>query len=348
MWYHPDTSRRLAEALEIPPDRVGEALGDDVRQTWVGNNHAMEGIVHEIEGDTHTDDWGIEWIKLGHFNQIRHYPLASASPDELRSYTYPYESVDALLANMESVMVHAEHYFVGCDISPCLVEMVYRLRGMDAFFLDLAVTPELAALMIERAAGFALLLAQEATRKYKIDWLWTGDDVAGQRSMMMSPESWRELVKPLLAKLFDIARERGIWAAHHCCGALRPIIPDLIEIGMDVLNPVQCNCPGMDPIELKRDFGADLAFMGGVDTQGVLPEGSPGQVFDATRRLVEGMTVDGGGYILAASHAVPPETPLENIFAMYAAAGVTREEIFDRASSIRSEPRLRRRPTSVD
>ena len=101
------------------------------------------------------------------------------------------------------------------------------------------------------------------------------------------------------------------------------------------MNPVQCNCPGMDPLELKKEFGGDLAFMGGVDTQGVLPNGTADEVRKATADLLEGMTTGGGGYILAASHTVPPETPDDNIFAMYDVAGVTKEEIFDRAGQIR-------------
>jgi uroporphyrinogen decarboxylase len=103
-----------------------------------------------------------------------------------------------------------------------------------------------------------------------------------------------------------------------------------------VLNPVQCNCPGMDPLELKREFGRHLTFMGGVDTQGLLPYGTADDVTRATSRLLQGMTEDGGGYILAASHTIPPETPDGNIFAMYAEAGVSRQEIFDRAAAIRS------------
>ena len=106
-------------------------------------------------------------------------------------------------------------------------------------------------------------------------------------------------------------------------------------MGLDCLNPIQSNCPGMDPLDLKREFGSSLAFMGGVDTQDLLPRGTADEVYRATRRLVEGMTSDGGGYILAASHSVPPETPLENIFAMYAAAGETREAIMDRAALLR-------------
>ena len=124
--------------------------------------------------------------------------------------------------------------------------------------------------------------------------------------------------------------------AYHCCGALRPIIGDLVEIGLDVLNPVQCNCPGMDALELKREFGSRIAFMGGVDTQYLLPNGTPAEVRRATRQLLDGMTADGGGYILAASHTISPETPDENIFAMYEVAGITRQEIHDRAASIRA------------
>jgi uroporphyrinogen decarboxylase len=118
---------------------------------------------------------------------------------------------------------------------------------------------------------------------------------------------------------------------------MRPIIPDLIEMGLDVLNPIQCNCPGMDPLDLKRDFGKHIAFMGGVDTVGVLPDGTADEVYRSTARLIEGMTTDGGGYILAASHTIPPETPDENIFAMYEAAGLSREEILDSAAVVRQK-----------
>jgi len=146
---------------------------------------------------------------------------------------------------------------------------------------------------------------------------------------------WRDMIKPQLKRIADVGKANGLPVAYHCCGALKPIIPDLIEIGIDILNPVQCNCPGMNPADLKKEFGNRLSFMGGVDTQELLPHGSADAVRRATLRLIEGMTADGGGYILAASHTVPPETPDANIFAMYAAAGIGRDEIFDRAADIR-------------
>ena len=154
--------------------------------------------------------------------------------------------------------------------------------------------------------------------------------------MMIGPDTWRTLVKPHLQRCFDVGKSRDLPVAYHCCGALGPIIGDLVDMGLDVLNPIQCNCPGMDPGELKKEFGQHLAFMGGVDTQNLLPNGSAADVARATEKLIETMTADGGGFILAASHTVPPETPDENIFAMYRAAGITEQQIHDTAANIRA------------
>jgi uroporphyrinogen decarboxylase len=154
--------------------------------------------------------------------------------------------------------------------------------------------------------------------------------------MVMSPSSWRELIKPLMKQIFAVGRSQGIWVVHHCCGALRPIIPDLVEIGLNVLNPIQAGCPGMNALELKREFGDVLSFMGGVDTQNLLPFGSASEVRWEAEKLIQDMTAGGGGYILAASHTIPPETPDENIFALYEGAGISREEIMDRAADIRA------------
>ncbi|MBI5091357.1 MAG: hypothetical protein HZB26_02825 [Candidatus Hydrogenedentes bacterium] len=336
MWFHPSTARHIAELLEIPVARVADAMGNDVRQTWVNNNYAMEGIVHEHGGESHTDVWGITWEKQGAFNQIAKFPLLDATPDELLAYTFPESHLEELLDPMARALIGAEDLFTGVDVSPCVFEMYWRLRGMDTAILDMASQPDVADTMLGRCADFAVLLSEESLRRFKVDWLWTGDDVAGQTSMIMGPAMWRDLIRPHLQRVVDVGKSHGLPVAYHCCGALRPIIGDLIDMGITVLNPIQCNCPGMDPLELKREFGKDLTFMGGVDTQELLPTGTAREVRQATERLIEGMTSDGGGYILAASHTVPPETPDDNIFAMYAAAGLTKEEICDRAAGIRS------------
>jgi len=335
MWFHPLTAERLASLLEIPADRVPEAMGNDICQTWVNNNHAMEGIVHEHDGDSHTDYWGISWAKDGPFNQITNFPLSGASEEAVRAYAFPLEHKEDLLVQMEPVVRNAGDRFVGCDVSPCGFEMYWRLRGMEDVLMDFAAEPEFAAEMVGRCADFAVELGEAACDRFPLDWLWAGDDVASQTEMMMSPASWRSIVRPHMQRVFDVGKSRGLWVAYHCCGALRSIIGDLVEMGLDVLNPIQCNCPGMDPASLKAEFGSRLAFMGGVDTQGVLPNGSVLDVQRATRHLLDVMA-DGGGFILAASHTIPPETPKENIFAMYAEAGITQEEIMDRAAQIRA------------
>lgn len=344
MWFHPSTAARLAALLEIPPALVGEAMGNDIRQTWVNNNYAMEGIVHDHDGEGHTDFWGVRWVRRDGFNQIAEFPLAGLAPEEVERYRFPAEHLEFLLGRMTPLLADRGDAFIGVDVSPCVFEMYWRLRGMEDTLLDLAANPGLADRMLGRCGDFSVMLSVAACERFDADWLWLGDDVAGQQALMMSPELWRELVKPHLKRSADVGLRHGLPVAHHCCGALRAIIPDLIEIGVSVLNPIQCNCPGMEPASLKGEFGAHLSFMGGVDTQGVLPNGTAAEVRRATERLIAGMTTDGGGYILAASHTVPPETPDENIFAMYDAAGISRAEIFDRAASLRAKAGKENRP----
>ena len=336
MWFHPSTAERLTRVLEIPPSTLNEVVGNDVRQAWVNNNYAMEGITHQNDGEWHIDYWGIKWVRQFFFNQIAGYPLIDADPEALLNYAFPYDHLEDLLRPMLPILADAQDYFIGCDVSPCAFEMYWRLRGMENTMLDMATEPALARQLLARCVDFSIALSKKAIQRFPLDWLWTGDDVASQQAMMVSPKTWRALIKPELARVFAVGKAHHLWVAYHCCGALRPIIPDLIEIGMDVLNPVQGNCPGMDPLELKKEFGSRITFMGGLDTQDLLPHGTAGQVRRETERLIAEMTRDGGGYILAASHTIPPETPDENIFAMYAAAGIPREEIFDRAAGVRA------------
>lgn len=335
MWFHPVTAERMANELEIPAAHLDDVLGHDIKQTWIANNYAMEGIVHDNQGESHVDEWGIEWIKIDEFNQIKTSPLKDASREEILAYQYPYDKTKKLLNLMKPLLKHKEDYFIGCDISPSLFEMIWRLRGMEESIYDIVLDRGLFQIMINQAADFNLHLAKKAVQEFELDWLWSGDDVAGKENLIMSPEDWREIIKPRLKEIFDVGKTNGLWMAHHCCGALRSIIPDLIEMGLDILNPIQCDCVGMNPAELKKDFGSDLAFVGGVDTIELLPNATSDIVFNETKKLIETMTADGGGYILAASHTIPPETPMDNIFALYEAADISKEQIFDTASDIR-------------
>lgn len=334
MWFHPQTVERLAEHFGVATETIDFVMANDVRQTWVNNNYAMEGIVHDCEGQGHLDEWGIRWERRHGFNQAAGFPLKNAERNDVLAYRFPVDRVDELIARLGTALGDSSEWYRGCDVSPCAFEMYWRLRGMEDALMDFAVDQSLAAEMIGRCADFALELSRRAGSAHALDWLWTGDDVASQTGMIISPDTWRAVVKPHLARIVAHGRRLGLPVAYHCCGALRPIIPDLIEIGVSVLNPIQAGCPGMEPEGLKRDFGADLTFMGGLDTQHVIPNANADEVRRHTGELIETMTAgDAGGYILAASHTIPPETPIENILAMYAAAGVSSDELVARAAS---------------
>src|SRR4030042_1406560 len=153
MWYHPQTTRRLGQRPGREPRYVSLAMGDDVRQAWVSNNHAMEGIVHERDGQSHVDDWGIEWTRIDGFNQISKYVLADANDEQLRQYEFPFGRIDPLVDLMNPVMALRDDYFVGCDVSPCVFEMYWRLRGMEQTLMDVALKPALTQEMLERSTS---------------------------------------------------------------------------------------------------------------------------------------------------------------------------------------------------
>jgi uroporphyrinogen decarboxylase len=146
------------------------------------------------------------------------------------------------------------------------------------------------------------------------------DDMAGQQSLLFSPETYRKIIKPRHEKLFFFIKEQApIRLFFHSCGAIRPLIADLIDAGIDILNPVQISAAGMDPKELKQEFGRDLIFWGGgVDTQGVLGTGTPEEVKEDVKRNIEALA-PGGGFVFAAVHDIQANVPPENIMAMWEA-----------------------------
>jgi len=333
--FHPETLAVMAKVLEVPRHCVETVLGNDVCMTWVNNDYFKLGMTHDRDGEGHADCWGMRWVKQGPCHQIAERPLAAAMPEQVSKYCFPLQYVEELLSRMRPLVVGAYEHFVGCDVSPCVFEMYGRLRGLDRALADLQTEPALIEEMLDRCAAFAALLAELACRRFPLDLLWTGDDVAGSDSLLMSPETWRRVIKPHLQLVLDVGKRHRLWVVHHGCEAMRPIIPDLMEMGVDVLHLPHTTSPGMDPLELKREFGDRLSFLGGLDTHNVLAAGTADDVRRATRRLLDGMAADQGGYVLAASRGIPPHIPVDNVFAMLAEAGIRREEIFDRAAEVR-------------
>jgi uroporphyrinogen decarboxylase len=197
-------------------------------------------------------------------------------------------------------------------------EVAWQLRGMETFLPEMAADPAIPTYMMERITD----IMTEVTRRLldeagdDIDMVYFYDDVGSNLSLLISKKMWRALIRPCHQKLIDVAKKRGKQVMYHTDGAVRPLIPDLIEMGIDVLNPIQPGTTGMEPAALKRDFGAQISFHGGVDIVGLLPKASPADV----RKAVRGLAADlgqNGGYIMAGSHHIQCDTPLDNVLALY-------------------------------
>jgi uroporphyrinogen decarboxylase len=201
--------------------------------------------------------------------------------------------------------------------------MAQRVRGMEDCLVDMASNETLACTLFDRLLELKLAFWEMALPRLAdmIDVISEADDYGTQASQLISPRMFRALLKPRLRILFARIKQLapGARLFFHSCGNVRPLVPDFIELGVDVLNPVHIRAQGMEPAALKRDFGRDIAFWGGgVDTQEVLPFGTPQQVRDDVKRNLEALA-PGGGYVFTAVHNIQADVPAANIMAMWEA-----------------------------
>ncbi len=195
-----------------------------------------------------------------------------------------------------------------------IFETAWALRGLEQLMMDLAVDAELANRVLDIPYRYHLAAAKRMV-ELGADMIWTGDDVGSQHAMVVSPGTWRRFFKTRMATFVSTLKSVNprLKVAYHSDGAIDPIIPDLIEIGVDVLNPVQPRC--MDPVRLKKEYGNRLCFWGSIDEQHTLPFGSPAEVRAEVRTRLETLG-NGGGLIIGPTHHVQLDTPMENFQAM--------------------------------
>ena len=219
--------------------------------------------------------------------------------------------------------LHAEtDYAVVLNMPGGIVHQAQFLRGFEDWFADLLANPVFFQALMERLADLWIEMARDELDAAgdNIDICFCGDDVAFQDGPMMSMDLYRKMIKPHHKRLFGYIRSRTpAKIVYHTCGSVAHLIPDLIEMGVDGLNPVQVSAKGMDSRTLKREFGRDICFWGAIDTQRVLPFGKPGEVAAEVRRRIDDLG-PGGGYVLSAVHNIQSDVSPENICAMYDAA----------------------------
>ena len=326
--FTPEFADRLRKEMNLQSDHVHNphgggntyelerALGEDMLLTSVGwaNSYYMD-------DKPYVDEWGVGWsiqtyetpFGEGHYTEMSSFPLAD--DDAIDRYNPPDPNRPELYKESEWMIktFKNEYWIVGVTVTT-IFETAWALRGLERMMLDMVLNPDLANRIFDIPFQYHLTAAKKLV-ELGVDMIWTGDDMGAQNSMLISPEMWRAYFKPRMATF--IAELKAInpvvKVAYHSDGDIRPIIPDLIEIGLDVLNPIQP--ASMDPAEIKRDFGDKLCFWGSIDEQYTLPFGTSDEVRDEVRERLQTIGKN-GGLILAPTHHVQLDTPLENFWAM--------------------------------
>ena len=264
------------------------------------------------DGKTAFDWWGAGWSTEteGYWHSVA--PLQG----ELNADRYPWPDphdphlLDDARAAVES---NGGALFTLPNLGMCLFERAWSLRGFDTLLLDLMDQPERVDALLERIAEIQIELAKRFVA-LGVDAGYFGDDYGAQRGMLLSPTLWRRMFKPRLAAMFAVFRDAGLPVILHSDGDIRAILPDLVDIGLTALNPVQPEV--LNHQWLQREFGRHLAFAGGISTQEVLPRGREPEIREATLACARDLAPDGTGLILGPSHRMQSDIPVDAVEAM--------------------------------
>jgi uroporphyrinogen decarboxylase len=326
--FTPEFSNRLKKELNLGSDKLhnphgsgntyqlDRTLGGDMLLIFVGWANS-----YYQEGSQYVDEWGIGWrsveysttFGLGCYTEMIHFPLAQDSA--IASYQPPDPNRPELYDEAAWVLrtFKDEYWIVGATVTT-IFEAAWALRGYEQLLMDMALNPDLAEQVLDFPYHYHLEAAKKLVRM-GVDMIWLGDDVGGQNAMLLSPKMWRRFLKPRMANF--IAQLKAInpqvKVAYHSDGQIYPIIPDLVEIGLDVLNPIQP--ASMDPVRLKKEYGDKLCFWGSIDEQHTLPFGSAADVREEVIQRLKTIGKE-GGLIIGPTHLVQLDTPLENFWAM--------------------------------
>jgi uroporphyrinogen decarboxylase len=261
-------------------------------------------------GDTIVDEFGITWSTSA---VDRGSPIGPCLPEpDLSDYRFPDPTDRERYVDVGEWHSRTRGHYRIAWVGD-LWERATFMRGMENLLLDLTLNPGFVEALLHNLADYVLATAEVMLGNYRFDAVAISDDYGTQKGMLMSPENWRRFVRPSLASIYDFAKSRDCAVFHHSCGHVTPIIGDLVDMGLDILHPVQPEA--MDLTHLKRKFGKDLTFCGGFPTQKLLGVGSPDDIRAEVRRLKTEMG-KGGGYILEPGLTVQPEVPAENVIAL--------------------------------
>ena len=322
------------QQLARPSEEILQRFRVDTRYIAAGAVGDWTGGIVEGEHDGRrwfdlVDEFGVRWsmpAEDGLYMDITHHPLANATIDDVKAYPFPKGDDPGRFAGLRERALELKNhtpYAVVSGISGVVYEICWYMRGLEQWFMDLMTEPEFCEAMLDRTLKFWMDWFRAFLDEVGdvVDVIMIGDDLAGQQGPLFRPALYRQIVKPRHKRLVQYIRSRTkakIW--YHTCGNCTEYIPDLIDNGVDILNPVQISAANMDPRRLKDEFGRRMCFWGGaIDAQRVLPTASSDQVRQHVRRNIE-ILKKGGGYVFNNVHNIQAGVPAENIVAMYDAA----------------------------
>ena len=292
-------------------------LGNDFVAVAAGR---PDKFVAKLNADgTITDEWGISWVDTGVYSEMADHPLKHAETvADIVNYPFPDSLTPGRFEHAgNQISKYGSDYAIIGEQECTILELSWYLTGLEKFLMDLMMERRYIFELMDRVMEINL---QQACKLVDmgVDIVWTGDDIGNQSGMMLDPEHWRRYFKPRMQHVFSTLKKHNpdVLIAYHSCGSILPVIPDLIEIGLDILNPIQPMASGMDATFLKKTYGDRLSFFGGIDIQNILPFASSQEV-RAHIREKKNILGKGGGYIIAPAHNIQPDTPLENILAYF-------------------------------
>jgi uroporphyrinogen decarboxylase len=302
----------------VGAEEVAQALNIDDR--WLGLRSAFEvppgsGRWHTVWGTSRKADGGATTYS----EESGPRPLREAATvRDVEAYDWPSPG-DFILEDIPPKRAAVlESYSLAVAGVPPLFCTLSELMGMDIALMNMLLAPAVVEAAVECIAEISLEVTRRVLSQCSVPlhqlYLW--DDVADSRGLLFRPQLWRRWFRPHLADQVAAIKADGVVAHYHCCGAMAEIIPDLIDMGVDVLDPCQVHLPGMEPVMLKREFGKHITFWGGVNTQRTLPFGTPEDVRREVQQLVCTLGA-GGGYVLSPDHSLMPDVPPENVVALY-------------------------------
>jgi uroporphyrinogen decarboxylase len=300
----------------------------DVDTRSVSPGGADSGADVDLPDGSYRDEWGVVRSRPAGslYYDLTRPPLAGdVEVRDVERYPWPDPHDPGRTRGLAEAArrLHQEtDYAVVLTMPGGIVHQAQFLRGFEDWFADLIANPAFFQALMERLADLWIEMARDELDAVgeNVDVCFFGDDMAFQNGPMMSMELYRKMIKPHHRRLFQYLRSRTqAKIAYHTCGSVVHLLPDLIELGVDALNPVQVSAKDMDSARLKREFGKDIAFWGAIDSQRVLPFGTPAEVEAEVQKRIEDLG-RGGGYVCCAVHNIQADVSAENICAMYDAA----------------------------